>query len=36
MGSPVSAVVAKLCMEVMEEQAIHSAVIYPLKFGNDL
>ena len=29
MASPVSAVVANLCMEVIEEQAIHNAVISP-------
>ena len=29
MASPVSAVVANLCMEVIEEQAIHNAVIPP-------
>ena len=29
MGSPVSAAVANLCMEVIEEQAIHNAVIPP-------
>ena len=29
MGSPVSTVVANLCMEVIEEQTIHNAVIPP-------
>ena len=33
MGSPVSAVVANLCMEVIEEQAIHNAVL-PAKVWN--